>query len=105
LYDDLWPGIMQVGLPKALLKCFASTLDGDPENRILFTDLLELLRSTDGCAITCMKLGLQDLELSFDEVEADLRLLMPSSRYASLYTGHGAYSPSAYNEYEKSEER
>jgi serine/threonine protein kinase len=80
LYEDLWPKILEVKLPKALLQCFASTLDSDPENRLHFTDLLVMLKSRDGYAIKDMKLGLQDLEI-FDEVGADLKLLMPSSRY------------------------
>jgi serine/threonine protein kinase len=81
LYDDLWPGILNVKLPFALLQCVASTLDEDPENRMHFTDLIALLRSRDGEAIKEMELGIHGPEIGFDEVEADLRLLMPSSRY------------------------
>jgi serine/threonine protein kinase len=81
LYDDLWPGILNVKLPFALLKLLQITLDVDPDNRNHFADLLALLRSTEGNAIKEMELGMQGSDLEFDEVEADLRLLMPSSHY------------------------
>jgi hypothetical protein len=46
-----------------------------------FTDLLVLLRSKDGTAIGELELGNTDSKYMFDEVEADMRLLMPSSKY------------------------
>jgi hypothetical protein len=48
LWDDLYPGILDVNLPAVLLKCFSSSLDPEPAKRMQFTDLLELLRSQDG---------------------------------------------------------
>jgi serine/threonine protein kinase len=81
LYDDLYPGILKVKLPGVLLKCISSSLDPDPEKRIQFTDLLELLRSKDGIAIGKMELGMATSKFTFDEVAADIRILMPSSHY------------------------
>jgi serine/threonine protein kinase len=79
LYDDLYPHILEVGLPPALLQCFSNTLEEDPTKRMHFSELFELLKSKDGTAIKAMELG--DSATGFDEVEADLRLLMPSSQY------------------------
>jgi hypothetical protein len=81
LWDDLYPGILDVNLPAVLLKCFSSSLDPDPGKRIQFTDLLELLRSQDGTAIRDLELGSPTAKYTFDEVAADIRLMMPSSLY------------------------
>jgi serine/threonine protein kinase len=44
LWDDLYPGILKVKLPAALLKFFSSSLDPNPEKRMQFTGLLLLLK-------------------------------------------------------------
>jgi serine/threonine protein kinase len=81
LWEDLYPGILDVKLPEVLLKCYSSSLDPDPEKRIQFKELLELLKSQDGVAIREMQLGTTGSRNVFDEVAADIRLLMPSSQY------------------------
>jgi serine/threonine protein kinase len=81
LWDDLYPGILKVKLPEALLKCFSSSLDPDPAKLMQFKDLLVLLRSQDGMAIGELELGSPASKYMFDEVAVDIRLLMPSSRY------------------------
>jgi serine/threonine protein kinase len=81
LYYDQYPGILKVKLPAVLLKCFSVTLNPDPAKRVQFTDLLVLLRSQDGRAIREMELGSPATRLNFDEVAADIRLMMPSSEY------------------------
>jgi serine/threonine protein kinase len=78
LWDDLYPGILKVKLPAALLKCLSSSLDPDPGKRMQFKDLLVLLRSQDGKAIRELEVG---SKITFDEVAADIRLMMPSSKY------------------------
>jgi serine/threonine protein kinase len=78
LYRDIYPAILKVKLPDALLRCLSSSLDFDPEKRIQFTELLALLRSEDGKVIGRMESG---SKYTFDEVEADIRLLLPSSKY------------------------
>jgi hypothetical protein len=83
LWDDLYPGILDVKLPAALLKCFSNTLDPDPANRMQFKDLLGLLRSQEGIAIGELELGSPATQYMFDEVTADIRLMMPSSQYDS----------------------
>jgi serine/threonine protein kinase len=81
LWDDLYPAILDVKLPAVLLKCFSSSLDPDPTKRIQFKELLVLLRSQEGTAIRELELGNPASKYTFDEVEADMRLLMPSSQY------------------------
>jgi serine/threonine protein kinase len=81
LWDDLYPGILDVKLPAVLLKCFSNSLDPDPEKRMHFKDLLVLLRSQEGIAIGELELGSPETKYMFDEVAADLRLMMPSSQY------------------------
>jgi serine/threonine protein kinase len=81
LWDDLYPGILQVKLPTVLLECFSGSLDPDPLKRIQFTDLLVLLRSQDGKKIRDYELGSPARRFLFDEVAADIRLMMPSSQY------------------------
>jgi hypothetical protein len=81
LWYDLYPGILNIKLPAILLKCFTSSLDPDPAKRKQFTELLVLLRSQDGKKIGDLELGSPATRLTFDEVAADIRLLMPSSRY------------------------
>jgi serine/threonine protein kinase len=81
LYDDLYPGILKVKLPKILLKCFSVTLNPDPAKRIQFADLLVLLRSEDGNAIKEMELGSPATRHQFEDVAADIREMMPSSQY------------------------
>jgi hypothetical protein len=93
LYDDLYPGILKVKLPAALLTCFARSLDSDPEKRMQFSDLLHLLRSKEGKEIRNMELGMTK---EFDDAAADLQLLMPSSRYNSF---HFASTSSSGNQY------
>jgi serine/threonine protein kinase len=51
LWDDLYPGVLDVKLPAVLLKCFSSSLDPDPTKRIQFKELMVLLRSQEGTAI------------------------------------------------------
>jgi hypothetical protein len=85
-----FPGILSVKLPPVLVQCFLFTLDEDPENRMQFADLLLLLRSKAGATIKDMQLGSLGTRLQFDEVEADFRELMPSSRYVH----HGDYEES-----------
>jgi serine/threonine protein kinase len=81
LWDDLYPGILKVKLPAALLKCFSNSLDPDPAKRMQFVDLLVLLRSQEGIAIGELELGSPATNYMFDDVAADLRLMMPSSQY------------------------
>jgi hypothetical protein len=81
LWDDLYPGILKVKLPAALLKCFAGTLDPDPAKRMQFTGLLILLRSQEGTLIGELEMGSPASRFKFDEVAADIRLMMPSSQY------------------------
>jgi hypothetical protein len=81
LWDDLYPGILKVKLPAVLLKCFARSLDPDPEKRIQFKNILELLGSQEGTAIGKLELGSPASKFMFDEVAADIRLMMPSSHY------------------------
>jgi hypothetical protein len=81
LWDDLYPGILDVKLPAALLKCLSSSLDPDPRKRIQFKDFLVLLRSQDGLSIGELELGSPASKFKFDEVAADIRLMMPSSQY------------------------
>jgi serine/threonine protein kinase len=81
LWDDLYPGILKVKLPASLLKCLSSSLDPDPGKRIQFKDLLVLLRSQEGIAIGELELGSPASRYTFDEVAADIRLMMPSSQY------------------------
>jgi serine/threonine protein kinase len=82
LWDDLYPGVLEVKLPAVLLKCFSNSLDPDPEKRMHFTELLVLLRSREGISIRELELGSPALMHSFDEVAADIRLMMPSSQYS-----------------------
>jgi hypothetical protein len=81
LWDDLYPGILKVKLPAALLKCFSSSLDPDPEKRMHFMELLLLLKSQEGTAIAELELGAPGSKFTFDEVAADIRVMMPSSQY------------------------
>jgi serine/threonine protein kinase len=81
LWDDLYPGILDVKLPVVLLKCFSSSLDPDPEKRMQFKDLLILLRSQGGKEIKGLELGNPATKSTFNEVEADIRLMLPSSQY------------------------
>jgi hypothetical protein len=81
LYDDLYPGILEVKLPAALLRCLSCSLDPDPANRMQFKYLLVLLRSQDGVAIEEMELGSPAAKYTFNEAAADIRLMMPSSQY------------------------
>jgi serine/threonine protein kinase len=81
LWDDIYPGILNVKLPAALLKCLSSSLDPDPRKRIQFKDLLVLLRSQDGISIGELELGSPASKYTFDEVAADIHLMMPSSQY------------------------
>jgi serine/threonine protein kinase len=76
LWDDLYPGILKVKLPAALLKCLSSSLDPDPGKIIQFKDLLVLLRSQDGIAIGELELGSPVSKFKFDEVAADIRLMI-----------------------------
>jgi hypothetical protein len=46
-----------------------------------FKDLLLLLRSQDGTSIGELELGSPASKYTFDEVAADIRLMMPSSQY------------------------
>jgi hypothetical protein len=46
-----------------------------------FKDLLVLLRSQDGLSIGELELGFPAAKYTFDEVAADIRLMMPSSHY------------------------
>jgi serine/threonine protein kinase len=82
LWNDLYPGILKVKLPEVLLKCFSNSLDPDPEKRMQFKGLLVLLRSQDGTAIGELELGAPGSKYTFDEVAADIRVMMPSSQYA-----------------------
>jgi serine/threonine protein kinase len=89
LWDDLYPGILEVKLPAALLKCFSNSLDPDPEKRIQFEDLLVLLRSQEGNAIGELEQGSYEFE-----VAADICLMVPSSQYTSESSSSmGAFSP------------
>jgi serine/threonine protein kinase len=81
LWDDLYPGILDVKLPAVLLKCLSNSLDPNPEKRMHFKDLLVLLRSQEGIAIGELELGSRATRFTFDEVAADIRLMMPSSQY------------------------
>jgi hypothetical protein len=54
LWDDLYPGILNVKLPAALLKCLSNSLDPDLGNQ--FKDLL-VLRNQDGISIGELELG------------------------------------------------
>jgi serine/threonine protein kinase len=81
LWDDLYPGVLDVKLPAVLLKCFSSSLDPDPTKRIQFKELLVLLSSQEGTAIKELELGNPASKYMFDEVAADIRLMMPSSQY------------------------
>jgi hypothetical protein len=80
LYDDLYPGILDVKLPTGLIRCLASSLDPEPDKRFQFSELLEVLRSNEGLAIARLKLDM-NAGIRFDDVAADIRLMMPSSRY------------------------
>jgi serine/threonine protein kinase len=91
LWDDLYPGILKVKLPVVLLKCFSSSLDPDPTKRIQFKELLVLLRSQEGTAIKELELGSPTSRYIFDEVAADIRLMMPSSQYEYESSSKGAY--------------
>jgi serine/threonine protein kinase len=96
LWEDIYPGILKVKLPAALLKCFSSSLDPDPEKRMQFKDLLVLLRSQDGIVIGKLELGSPATRFLFDEVAADIRLMMPSSQYvyeSSSMSGAFTFSP------------
>jgi serine/threonine protein kinase len=93
LWNDLYPGILEVKLPVALLKCISSSLDPDSEKRMNFTELLVLLRSHDGTAIGELELGSPADKYTFDEVAADIRLMMPSSHYDhESSSGRGFFS-------------
>jgi serine/threonine protein kinase len=81
LWDDLYPGILKVKLPAALLKCLSKSLDPNPEKRMQFKDLLILLTSQEGILIRDLELGSPATRFTFNEVAADIRLLMPSSQY------------------------
>jgi serine/threonine protein kinase len=81
LWDDLYPGVLEVKLPAVLLKCFSNSLDPEPTKRIQFKELLVLLRSQEGTAIRELELGNPASKYTFDEVAADMRLMMPSSQY------------------------
>jgi hypothetical protein len=58
-----------------------------------FKDLLVLLRSQEGTAIRDMELGSPASKFSFDEVAADIRLMMPSSQYDYESSIMGPFSP------------
>jgi serine/threonine protein kinase len=93
LWDDLYPGILKVKLPTVLLNCFSSSLDPDPMKRMQFMELLVLLRGQEGTAIRELELGNPASKYMFDEVAADLRLMMPSSQYKYDSSSLGAFSP------------
>jgi serine/threonine protein kinase len=94
LWDDLYPGILDVKLPAVLLKCFSDSLDPNPCKRKQFTDLLVLLRSQGGTEIGELELGSPASKYTFDEVAADIRLMMPSSQYGyDTSSSMGPFSP------------
>jgi hypothetical protein len=70
----------------------AGTLDDDPSTRIEFAALYELLNSDEGFAIQLQKQASREV---FNEVDADLLLLLPSSRY--LFDGSAAFSSDIYS--------
>jgi hypothetical protein len=47
-----------------------------------FKDILVLLQSHDGTAIGALELGNPATKSTFNKVEADIRLMMPSSQYS-----------------------
>jgi hypothetical protein len=51
LYDEMWPKIVSVGLPDALNKILSGILGEDPDNRLLFPAILDLLQSSGGLQI------------------------------------------------------
>jgi hypothetical protein len=75
-----------VKLPAVLLKCFSTSLDPDPSRRIQFKELLVLLRIQEGTEIRELELGNPASKYMFDEVAADMRLLIPSSKYSMIAT-------------------
>jgi serine/threonine protein kinase len=95
LWDDLYPGILDVKLPAVFLKCISNSLDPDPAKRVQFKDLRVLLRSQEGNTIRELEMGSPATKHTFDEVAADIRLMMPSSQYdyESSSTSMGAFSP------------
>jgi serine/threonine protein kinase len=81
LYRDLYPDILKVKLPVAMLQCLSGTLDFDPEKRLHFTQLLVLLRSREGQDQEMVLGSSLALEAGvvMDEVTAEiLRLISPS---------------------------
>jgi serine/threonine protein kinase len=80
LWDDLYPGILNIKLPAVLLECLSCSLNPNPGKRIQFAELLMLLRGESGKAIGEMQLGSPATRFTFDEVAADINLLMPSSQ-------------------------
>jgi serine/threonine protein kinase len=51
MYDHMWPKIISVGLPHALNEVLSGCLDEDPSHRLLFSALLDLLKSNGGLQI------------------------------------------------------
>jgi serine/threonine protein kinase len=90
LYEYLWPSVLDLTLPPALLKCLydspfneysSCSLDENPEKRVSFEVLFVMLNSPEGKQIREMSTG---NEFGFDELDADLREMLPSSRYPTF---------------------
>jgi serine/threonine protein kinase len=91
LYEYLWPSVLDLKLPTALLKCLyndltnvysSCSLDENPEKRVQFEVLFVMLNSPEGKQIRDMKT--EGDEFGFDEIDADLREMLPSSRYPTF---------------------
>jgi serine/threonine protein kinase len=61
LHYDLWPGILDLAMPKALAQSLSQTLAEDPSCRSSFSELFLMLSSKDG-----RKIAKQDNEVNAD---------------------------------------
>ena len=76
LYECLWPALLEIALPSVLKDVFKLTICQDPNDRILFPELYELLRSQRGQEIGVLKLV--PVSGDFNSVMADLASLLAS---------------------------
>jgi serine/threonine protein kinase len=66
LYDEWWPKILDMKLPKVLLECIEGSLNEDPTNRIHFDALVILISSGRGSIV-----GMKDFVLGERSINAD----------------------------------
>jgi hypothetical protein len=92
LYDEWWPRILDVKLPKVLLKCIEGSLDENPANRIHFDALVILISSGRGSIVE-----MKDFVLGERSVNADFAEIADGEEsYYRSEVGNGNEGNSSY---------